>query len=68
MARAAKTVRGLSGQSERQAQERTKDARGKSRRGGLSGKTFEELTAKQKDALLKELAVKAGLIDDSDDE
>jgi len=33
----------------------------------FDGQTFEALNAQQKDALLKELAIRAGLIDDSDD-
>jgi len=37
------------------------------RRSGLAGKTFESMTNPQKDKLLKALAVRAGLIDDSDD-
>ena len=34
---------------------------------GFEGQTFESLNAQQKDTLLKELAIRAGLIDDSDD-
>lgn len=68
MARAAKRVRDLPGQSERQTDERARRSRGKARGDSLRGVSFERLTAKQKDTLLKELAVQAGLIDDSDDE
>lgn len=41
--------------------------RAKSRQQELGGKTFESLTPAEKDKLLKHLAVRAGLIDDSDD-
>lgn len=37
------------------------------RRAALAVKTFEGLTAKQKDHLLKTLALKAGLISESED-
>ena len=37
------------------------------RRAAFAGKTFETLTAKQKDHLLKTLALRAGLISESED-
>lgn len=40
----------------------------KTAKAGLDGKTFEDLTPKEKDSLLKQLAIQAGLINDSDDE
>ena len=46
---------------------KAKKARQVARKGDLSGKTFEQLNNPQKDALLKQLAVQAGLIEDSDD-
>lgn len=46
---------------------RDKRARKRTRARALRGKTFESLTPPQKDKLLKALAVKAGLIEDSED-
>jgi hypothetical protein len=45
-----------------------KHSRRKVRTASVQGQTFEQLTPKQKDALLKELALRAGLIEDSADE
>ena len=42
-------------------------ARQQARKTDFAGKTFEQLTGPQKDALLKQLAVQAKLIEDSDD-
>jgi len=44
------------------------EARKVARKGALKGKTLESLTPKQRDQLLKELAIQAGLIEDSDDD
>jgi len=52
--------------ADKKAAEKTKKQREKGRK--MAGKTFEQLSQKQKDVLLKALAVQAGLIDDSDDE
>lgn len=41
--------------------------RNKDRTDALSGKTFEQLTKNEKDTLLKVLALRAGLIQDSED-
>jgi len=68
MARKANTTASLPGRSEElaamQVQQQRRDRRSQHR----TGKSFEELTQKQKDHLLKEVAVALGLIDDSDDE
>jgi hypothetical protein len=49
------------------AAKKTKKDREDGRKTSLGGKSFEDLTNPEKDLLLKALAVKAGLIDDSDD-
>lgn len=45
----------------------SKKSRMASRGKGLRTKSFEDMTNKQKDRLLKQLAVQAGLIEDTDD-
>lgn len=44
-----------------------KRVRGEARRAGIRGKTFDQLTQREKDMLLKQVAVQLGLIEDSDD-
>jgi len=68
MAREAIRARDLPGRAEEKAERLAHEARGKARQGSVEGSTFESLSAKQKDVLLKQLAIQAGLIEDSDDE
>jgi len=68
MARQMKKVSDLPGQSDSTTRRRAQRSRRSERAARFREVTFETLTAKQKDRLLKELAVQAGLIDDSDDE
>jgi hypothetical protein len=51
----------------RPAAEQAARAKRKSRRNAARAKTFETLTPPEKDQLLKTLAIRAGLITDSDD-
>jgi len=64
MTKAAVRVVELPGEADKALARRSK----KARMAELRGKTFEALTSEEKDALLKELAILAGLIDDSDGE
>jgi len=64
MTKAAVRVVELPGEADKALARRSK----KARMVGLREKTFEALTSEEKDALLKELAILAGLIDDSDGE
>jgi hypothetical protein len=68
MARKANTTASLPGRSEELAAMQVQQQRRAQRVQGRSGKSFESLTQKQKDHLLKEVAIVLGLIDDSDDE
>lgn len=63
----AKRTKDIPGWAAEQAAKKAKKAREDGRKSGLSGKVFEDLTGNEKDTLLKALAVKAGLIEDSDD-
>lgn len=60
------TAINLRNHSKQQAR-RTRKARRELRTDALQGSAFEDLTPPQKDQLLKELLVRAGLIADSDD-
>lgn len=57
----AKTTKSIPGHAERLA----KKAARLNRQAASKGKTFEELDAEEKDNLLKELAVRFGLVKDS---
>lgn len=68
MARAAKRAVDVTGESERRADIKRKAERKAARREARLGRTFESLSQKDRNVLLKELAIQAGLIDDSEDE
>lgn len=50
------------------AEKLKKHRRREGRRGKLKGKTFEALSQQEKDTLLKQLAIQAGLLEDSEDQ
>lgn len=59
-------IRGKAEQSRKDHEEKAVRRHARSVARDHKTKTFEDLTAAQKDDLLKELAVRAGLIEDSD--
>ena len=63
----AKKVADIPGRAQAVQAKQAAAARRAARVSDLAGNTFEDLTPPQKDKLLKQLAVAAGLIEDSDD-
>lgn len=69
MPKASKKRKALTGKDiPAHAAKLTKAAREGARSAKLKGKTFEALNQKEKDALLKTLAIRAGLLEDSEDQ
>jgi len=54
-------------EAEKRSSRIASETRKAARKSTLSGRTFEDLNPQEKDLLLKELAIRSGLIDDSDD-
>jgi hypothetical protein len=63
----AKKVSDIEGRAVAKTKGKAKQRRWRQRKQALKGKTFEELTAEEKDLLLKAWGVESGLIKDSDD-